>query len=251
MVTTRDFIAYSDDKTVPESVVYLPQERSTGLKNTLRWAGKLFALLTLIIGVLVTARVVEKLITVPLGRDSSLDWSIANPAALDALVEDSATPGISIAAATDQNGSRQLYDLDSEGRIHVRLAPYGYSFGTKQRVSINPPPKANSPLTAVAWAAGVDRTVRLLLIFILKAEVASCSSVWRSYELIHIDYNNRTSEFTTSNQIIESSKQLRTAGPNLVVLGCGGITLVKRLPVVLLLLLLRLKQGSNCGFLCG
>jgi hypothetical protein len=248
MDTTRGFIAYSDDKTVSKSVVYLPHERSTGLKNTLRWVGKLFALLTLISGVLVTARVVEKLITVPLGTDSSLDWSIANPAALDALVEDSATPGISIAAATDQNGSRQLYDLDSEGRIHVRLAPYGYSFGTKQRVSINPPPKANSPLTAVAWAAGVDRTVRFLLIFILKAEVASCSSVW-SHELIHMHYNNRTSEFTTSNQIIESSKQQRTAGPNLVVLGCRGIILVKRLPVVLLLLLLRLKQGSNCGFI--
>ncbi len=169
MDTTHGFIAYSDDKSVPESIVYLPQGRSTGLKNKLRWAGKIFALMTLIIGVLVTARVVEKLITAPSGRDPPLDWSIANPAALDALVEDSALPGISIAATADQNSFRQLYDLDSESRIHVRVAHIGHSFGAKQRVSIDPPPKANSPLTAVAWAAGVDRTVRLLFIFMLKA----------------------------------------------------------------------------------
>lgn len=127
---------------------------------TLRWFGKFSVLLTLIIGLLICAQVVEKVIQAGSHRVASPDLPLAIPAVPNAFLDE--VPGVSIAASIDQNGIRQLFDLNSHGQIRVRIAAAGANtFGPKQLVSINPPPKKNSPLSAIAWAVSTTSTVRL------------------------------------------------------------------------------------------
>ena len=52
----------------------------------------------------------------------------------------------------DQNGFSRLYELDLNGQIWMQtFSKVRFSFANKQKVTADPPPKANSPLTGVAW----------------------------------------------------------------------------------------------------
>ena len=133
-----------------------PRERPCWLKRSL-------VFLALTVGLLVTARVIDDFVraqfpTTPLPAGNGF---LATPSAPKPSVKASVIPGESIAASVDVNGNRQVYDQDSEGKIWIRLSPSGSKkfSGTKQAVSIDPPPKAKSPLTAIAWAEGSTRSV--------------------------------------------------------------------------------------------
>ncbi|KAI4188247.1 MAG: hypothetical protein LQ346_005355 [Caloplaca aetnensis] len=61
------------------------------------------------------------------------------------------TPGISLAAAIDPDGNRQLFDLTSTGIIRLRKSVKGgTSWTDPEIVPANPKPKLNSPLAAIS-----------------------------------------------------------------------------------------------------
>lgn len=61
------------------------------------------------------------------------------------------TPGISLAAAIDPDGNRQLFDLTSTGIIRLRKSVKGETSWTDPEiVAANPKPKLNSPLAAIS-----------------------------------------------------------------------------------------------------
>ncbi|KAL8924355.1 MAG: hypothetical protein Q9208_004137 [Pyrenodesmia sp. 3 TL-2023] len=61
------------------------------------------------------------------------------------------TPGVSLAAAIDPDGNRQLFDLTSTGIIRLRKSVKGEASWTDPEiVAANPKPKLNSPLAAIS-----------------------------------------------------------------------------------------------------
>ena len=77
----------------------------------------------------------------------------------DASVADG-TPGVSIAAAIDPAGNRQIYDLTSTGVIRLRKSKAGTdSWSEPEVVPTNPKPKPNSPLTAISRTAANEASV--------------------------------------------------------------------------------------------
>lgn len=75
---------------------------------------------------------------------------ISLPINPDVSVQDG-TPGVSLAAAIDPNGNRQLFDLTSTGVIRLRKsAANSGNWTAPEIVAANPRPKLRSPLAAIS-----------------------------------------------------------------------------------------------------